>query len=132
MAVGGAAGVGAREALVLAMPESDGIPVTILVINVVGALLLGVLAEALVRSSEDPAHHDAGRRRSLRLLLGTGVLGGFTTFSALAVDGAILLAADPISGVGYTIGTVVIGAVATFAGMLIGAAIGHRRREAAP
>ena len=119
VAIGGAVGVAAREAIVLAVPAVNGIPVAILAINVVGAFLLGVLAEALLRAGED-----SGSRRRARLLVGTGMLGGFTTYSALAADGAVLLAADPLAGVGYTVGTLVLGALATFAGIAAGAAIG--------
>ncbi|MFE1538284.1 CrcB family protein, partial [Corynebacterium bovis] len=51
----------------------------LLAVNVVGALLLGLLTTVLARSGPD-----TGLRRTLRLGLGTGVLGGFTSYSALA------------------------------------------------
>ncbi|WP_371740714.1 CrcB family protein, partial [Frigoribacterium sp. CFBP 13712] len=82
VALGGTIGTGLREALALSFPAAPGsIPVTILLINVVGAFALGLLLESLMRRGPD-----AGRRRDLRLFIGTGVLGGFTTYSALAVD----------------------------------------------
>ena len=124
--LGGTIGTGLREALALSFPAAPGsIPVTILLINVVGAFALGLLLESLVRRGPD-----AGRRRDLRLLVGTGVLGGFTTYSALAVDTATLLGdALPIS-IAYGVGSVVLGAVGSWAGITSGAAL-HRRSEAA-
>jgi len=124
--LGGAIGTGLREALALSFPAAPGsIPVTILLINVVGAFALGLLLESLVRRGPD-----AGRRRDLRLLVGTGVLGGFTTYSALAVDTATLLGdALPIA-IAYGVGSVVLGAVGSWAGITGGAAL-HRRSEAA-
>lgn len=121
---GGTVGTGAREALSLAFPPIDGIPYAILGINLVGAFLLGVLLESLARSGPDE-----GRRRSLRLLLGTGVLGGFTTYSALAADAASLLG-DGATGAGilYALATVLVGAVATTAGIALAVAL--RRKDA--
>jgi len=116
VAAGGAAGASAREALALAFPAVNGIPYTILAINVVGALLLGLLVESLARRGPDH-----GRRRTLRLLLGTGVLGGFTTYSALATDAARLIAdGRAAAGITYGLATVMIGAVVTWAGIALG------------
>ncbi|MBM9465344.1 CrcB family protein [Aeromicrobium sp. YIM 150415] len=110
---GGVLGTGGREALSLAIPPVDGVPLTILGINVAGAFCLGLLLEGLHRRGPDH-----GRRRRLRLLAGTGFLGGFTTYSALAADTAMLLGDRP-SGVGlaYALGTLVLGAAATWAGI---------------
>nr|WP_197471607.1 CrcB family protein [Microbacterium oleivorans] len=120
--IGGTVGTAAREGLSLAIPSVGGIPVAILAINIVGALFLGALLEALARRGPD-----LGRRRALRLLLGTGFAGGFTTYSALAVDSGLLLTdGDPIAGILYAVGTVVVGALATVAGIALGAAQ-HRR-----
>lgn len=123
--VGGTLGTAAREALSLAIPSLGGIPIAILLINVVGALFLGVLLEGLARGGPD-----VGRRRALRLLLGTGFAGGFTTYSALAVDSSLLLTGgDAAAGVLYALGTVAIGALATVAGIAL-AASRHRRAAA--
>ncbi|PZP66844.1 MAG: hypothetical protein DI592_23690, partial [Stenotrophomonas maltophilia] len=57
---------------------------------------------------------DAGRRRVLRLLLGTGVLGGFTTYSTLAEStAALFLDGHGLAGTGYALLTVLSGAIAT-------------------
>lgn len=116
VAIGGTVGTAAREALSLAIRPVGGVPVAILLINVVGAFVLGVLLEALARRGPD-----RGRRRLLRLGLGTGFCGGFTTYSTLAVGTATLLGAGTTwLGVGYAVGSVLLGAVASWLGVLAG------------
>lgn len=120
--VGGTIGTGLRQLLVLAVPPIGGVPVVIVGINLVGAFLLGVLLEVLTRRGPDE-----GPRRRWRLLLGTGVLGGFTTYSALATDTTVLLV-DGALGLAllYALGTVLVGAVASWAGIRVGAALPGR------
>ncbi|MGK9149071.1 CrcB family protein [Plantibacter flavus] len=114
VAVGGALGTAAREAISLATPTVGGVPVAILCINVAGAFLLGVLLESLLLRGPDE-----GRRRSLRLFLGTGILGGFTTYSALASDsGVLLLGGAAPTGIAYALGTVVLGGLASWLGII--------------
>jgi len=117
VAVGGACGSIARYGVSHALPAQDGLPVGTLVENVVGAFLLGFLLEALLRAGTED-----DRRRALRLGLGTGFLGGFTTYSALALeihglwgDGRIGLA------LAYGLGSVVLGTAAATGGILLGA-----------
>jgi CrcB protein len=90
VAVGGALGALARHALSVALPaEPGGLPVATLVTNLAGCLALGVLV---------------GRRpgaRWLRPFLGTGVLGGFTTVSAFALETDRLLADAPLLALAY-------------------------------
>lgn len=112
VAAGGAIGTGLRYGLMLIMPPVAGVPVAIFTVNVVGALLLGLLLEAL---SEFGADHGWSRR--LRLGIGTGVLGGFTTYSTLAADSVTLALASPMIAVAYGIGTVIIGGLASVAGI---------------
>ncbi|WP_228389390.1 fluoride efflux transporter FluC [Cumulibacter manganitolerans] len=121
VAAGGGIGTGLRETLSLAMPPVAGIPFTTCAINVAGAFILGLLLETLVASGED-----AGVRRTIRLFAGTGLLGGFTTYSALATDTVLLIKNAPLIGVAYALGTILFGAAATAAGIAIGALI---RRE---
>lgn len=118
VAVGGTVGTAGREAIALAVPSIDGVPAAIIGINLIGAFLLGMLLEAFARRGPETARH-----RRLRLLIGTGALGGFTTYSTLAVDGALLLERAPLIGTAILLGTVALGAVAAFAGMLVAAAI---------
>lgn len=110
--IGGTLGTAGREAFSLLFPPIDGVPVAIFGVNIAGAFLLGVLLDGLARGGPDQ-----GKRRALRLFLGTGFLGGFTTYSALATDTALLFGQSPATGFGYGLGTVLIGAGATFAGI---------------
>lgn len=124
VAAGGAVGTAARDGISLAVPAVGGFPFGILAINLIGALLLGVLLEALLRSGPD-----TGGRLLLRLGLGTGFCGGFTTYSALASATAVLLAdGRTLLGLDYAVGTVVGGALATTAGIALGAAFTRAAR----
>ncbi|MGO4385186.1 fluoride efflux transporter FluC [Specibacter sp. RAF43] len=122
MALGGMLGSAAREALVLVMPDAGPLPWAIIVANMAGAFLLGFLYEALSR-------HGVGAPRGprLRLLLGTGFCGGFTTYSTLAV-GVVALAGHGTGAAGwavaagYGLGTVLAGAAATWSGIALGGA----------
>jgi CrcB protein len=113
---GGAIGTGVRATISSGVPTLRGVPVAVLVVNVVGAFLLGLLLQRLYRAGPDE-----GRRLDLRLLLGTGLLGGFTTYSALAADTAGLLG-DGRAGwaVLYAGGTLVLGLLAALVGLRCG------------
>lgn len=121
--LGGAVGTFLRATLEDAAPAApDGVPWTTLTINVLGALLLGVLLESLARTGPD-----AGWRRMARLGLGTGVLGGFTTYSTLAVEtGQRLTTGAYLLGVGYAVASVVLGLCAAAIGYRLAHRIGHR------
>ncbi len=110
-ALGGAIGALARWAVAEAMPRADGEwPWATVTVNIGGCLLLGVLLGLLeVRRSDGDG---------LRAFVGTGVLGGFTTFSAFAVEvtdmvdaGALLLA------VGYVVVSTLGGVLAVGLGL---------------
>jgi CrcB protein len=114
--VGGAAGTAAREGLVLAVPFIGGLPLAILLINVAGAFVLGLLLESLARRGPDE-----GGRRLTRLGIGTGFCGGFTTYSTLAVGAAELLRAGTTGlAIADAVGSVLLGAVAAWLGALVG------------
>lgn len=113
VALGGAIGTAVRAVLADAFPAHDGISWVILVINVVGAFCLGFLLDALAHRGPD-----VGRRRSLRLFVGSGVLGGFTTYSTLADDTAQLLDVGRWgAGSGYALLSVVLGLAAVALGI---------------
>ena len=112
--VGGSFGVLARASLDHALPTGSSFPTTTFAINLVGALALAVLIETLALRGPD-----AGHRRALRLLLGTGVLGGFTTYSALAVQtDALLRNGQAVTALTYAAGTVALGLAASIAGII--------------
>ena len=80
-----------------------------LTVNVVGSLVMGLLAGWLAFRAE------VAWSQSLRLFLMTGILGGFTTFSAFSLDAALLWErGDVATAAAYVIGSVVlsIGALA--------------------
>ena len=84
--LGGAIGAGARFAVArwsLAVLGPTAWPWSTFAVNVVGGLLMGLLAGVVVR--------DGPVDDNLFLFLGTGVLGGFTTFSAFSLDVAAMI-----------------------------------------
>ncbi|TQJ29650.1 CrcB family protein [Microbacterium sp. SLBN-146] len=111
---GGVIGTAAREAVVLTAAGEGGIPWGVLTVNLVGSLALGLLIGALGRREETP------RRREMRLFVGTGAIGGFTTYSALATDTALLLQSEPGVGVLYAVGSVAGGLVLAAIGLVLG------------
>jgi CrcB protein len=118
--LGGAIGTLARYLLGQAVPPT-GFPIVTMAINIVGAFALGLLLSTLAQRGDD-----SGRRRSLRLLLGTGLLGGFTTYSALALDTVSLAGgADASNAAIDAVGTLVAGVLAAGIGIRVGS--GRRR-----
>jgi len=106
---GGAIGAGARYLVV----QLAAAPAATLIVNLVGGLLLGLLAGALARD---------GQSGALWLFLGVGVLGGFTTFSAFSLDAVTMIQRGAgIQAALYVLGSVA-GAMALFAaGLALGA-----------
>jgi CrcB protein len=119
--VGGSLGTLARWAVGLLVPHVAQLPLGTFAVNLVGAFVLGALLERLARGP------DAGRRRFLRLTLGTGFCGGFTTYSALANDTAGLLRSGSTGhALAYAGGTVLLGLAAS----ALGIAVARGRRTA--
>lgn len=113
VAAGGALGALARWAVAEALPHDGGrFPWDTLLTNVLGCFLIGVLMVVVTERLPD--------RRLVRPFLGTGILGGFTTFSTYAVDTRTLLAADrPEVAAAYVVGTLVVGLLAVVAGLRV-------------
>jgi CrcB protein len=112
---GGCVGVALRALLEFAMPDGSGFPKTTFAINVTGALFLAVLIEWLARGGPD-----AGRRRALRLFLGTGLMGGFTTYSALAAQtDALARTNQPWVALLYAVGTIAAGFIVSVLGVVV-------------
>lgn len=108
VALGGALGTALRHLLGDWIGTAGDFPIGTFLINIVGALLLGFLLERVLR-------------QDLRLLLGTGFLGGFTTYSALAVDTDLLIRGEHLTlAAAYGIGTIAVGLVASIVGMALG------------
>jgi len=85
--VGGGCGTLARWGLGTWFPaHGSTIPWTTMGINALGAGLLGVLLAWLAASGPDQ-----GWRRRVRLTFGTGLIGGFTTYSAFSIETVALL-----------------------------------------
>lgn len=85
-------------------------PLGTFVINVLGSFLIGIVAETFVlRSHLSP---------TLRLFLVTGILGGFTTFSAFSLEvGLLHERGDSFAAMAYAVSSVVCAVVAMFLGM---------------
>jgi fluoride exporter len=97
VALGGSVGAVLRHALTVVEPDSSGFPTTTFTINVAGSFLLALL----------PASGWVRRHHLLPPLLGTGVLGGFTTLSAWSEQTRSLVAGGAATTAGaYAVGTV--------------------------
>lgn len=102
-------GVG-RAALALA---GLSFPIGTLVVNVVGCAAMGALAEWL-------AWRDTGIDASMKLFLTTGMLGGFTTFSAFALDAVGLWQrGETLVAAAYAAGSVVLSIAGLLGGMAL-------------
>jgi CrcB protein len=89
-----------------------GFPFGTLIVNIVGSFLMGALAGYFAFRPGMPQH--------LRLFLTTGILGGFTTFSAFSLDAALLIERNSYAlAAGYVIGSVGVSLAALFLGLAI-------------
>lgn len=80
--VGGGFGTIARYYIESLVPiSSGGWPKATFIINLLGAFMLGFLLEALTHRGPD-----TGKLRMVRLGVGTGLIGGFTTYSTFSVE----------------------------------------------
>ena len=112
VALGGALGASLRYLVNVAAPRlfGHGFPYATLTVNVVGSFLMGLLVVILAQKS--------GTRFAPFLI--TGVLGGFTTFSAFSLDAITLYERGQIGlAFVYVAGTVIVALAALFFGMTI-------------
>lgn len=124
--VGGAIGTGIRALIIEIFPSTQGFSLSLLLINNGGAFLLGALVASLAR-----AETKSPRTNTTRLFCGTGILGGFTSYSALATTTGTLIADGAIaSGIAYGLGTVSLGILCAGLGLLAGRKI--TRKPSAP
>lgn len=114
IAVGAAAGGVSRFYLTQAMQQRLGadFPWGTLLVNITGSLLLGfIIRYAMATPSMS---------LELRLMLTTGFCGGYTTFSAYTLETAVMLENGSYARAAtYSIGSVVLALLATFAGFML-------------
>lgn len=120
VALGGALGAAMRHGVNLAALRlvGPGFPVGTLLVNLAGSLAMGVLIGWLARRNGIPLLsldiHD------LRALLATGVLGGFTTFSAFALDALTIWERGQAAlALAYVLASVVLSIAAVMVGLAL-------------
>ena len=121
--IGGCFGTLARYEIEDYLPDKPTtIPYGTLLVNLLGALLLGMLLQSLAR-------HKVGRRSQLlRLGLGTGFMGAFTTYSTLAVEVSLLVRnGHSVTAAIYALFSVVGGIVCAATGIYLAAAYRRER-----
>ena len=119
VALGGAIGALGRYQLGRAMTHWLGpqvvtaFPWATLAANVIGSVAMGVLAGWLAR-------HGSGSGEQLRLLLGVGLLGGFTTFSAFSLELMLLIErGQPGTAFAYGAISVLAGLSGLYIGLIV-------------
>ena len=115
VAAGGAIGVSLRHLVGTASLRILGsaFPWGTLIVNVFGSLLMGLFIAWLTKRT--------GTSNELRLFFATGVLGGFTTFSAFSLDVVNMVERGAMtSAFGYIAASVVISLAAVFIGLWFG------------
>jgi CrcB protein len=120
VALGGLIGTGLRLTFDLALPHADdAFPVETLVVNLAGAFALGWLVGGLWTRPSMPMWLKAG--------IGSGVLGSFTTLSAVTASLLVLgREGEWPTAIGYLLASVIGGLLAAAAGLRIGSLIAHR------
>lgn len=111
---GGALGSVLRYLVGLWMLQRAGpvFPWGTLFVNVTGSFLIGFLAQFIM--------HKMGASPEIRVFLITGVLGGYTTFSAFSLDAIALLEhGQTMSGLAYIVASVGLSILAVFAGLAL-------------
>ena len=119
--IGGAIGAGFRYHIgsVALRNLGPAFPWGTLLVNLLGGLLMGVLAGTLARS------FTANEGEPLRLFLGVGVLGGFTTFSAFSLETAnMLIRGQAVTAAVYALASVAGSVLMLFVGLLLTRAVG--------
>jgi fluoride exporter len=115
--VGGALGAALRYGVARALPiSSGGWPWATFMVNVLGGFAMGILAASLLKAGEGG--------EPMRLLLGVGLLGGFTTFSAFSLEMAMMVERGQMMlAVSYAFASVLLALIALFAGLALGRGI---------
>ena len=119
VAVGGAIGAALRHLVNLGALRLVGpnYPWGTMAINIAGSLAMGVFIELLARRFN--------ASNELRLFIATGILGGFTTFSAFSLDFAVLWERGAaLPALAYAIASVVGSILALFLGLWLARSVG--------
>ncbi len=111
---GGGCGAAIRHGINrLSLVLNPDFPAGTMLINILGCLLMGVFASWFASKGEAVS-------QPMRLLLTTGLLGGFTTFSAFSLDAAYLWQRGQVAAAAlYVVGSVGLSLLAVFAGLAI-------------
>ena len=110
--LGGGLGAALRHGVNIASARWLGtsFPYGTLTVNVTGSLLMGLLAGYLA--------FKGNAAQPWRLFIATGILGGYTTFSAFSLDVAVLYERGAIGlALGYVLASVILSILALFAGL---------------
>ncbi|MFP3914424.1 MAG: fluoride efflux transporter FluC [Actinomycetota bacterium] len=121
--VGGVLGTLARWWIGEVIPTAPGgFPWETLLVNVTGAFMLGLIGVVLIERVARIGH--------LRSFLAIGLLGSYTTFSTMALEGVQLIEARLLGlATGYWIATLVVGQMAAALGMWLGRSRNPLRKE---
>lgn len=111
VAAGGAIGAMARYGVNVISTKlyGPGFPYGTLGVNILGCFVMGLLIGLFVM--KDPVNP------TLKLFLTTGVLGGFTTFSAFSFEAIMLYERKPILGITYVAASIALSILACWAGL---------------
>lgn len=112
--LGGGLGAMLRHGINVATPRflGYGFPWSTLLINITGSLVMGLVAGWFAFKGDAP--------QSWRLFLTTGILGGYTTFSAFSLDTALLYERGELGlAMAYVAGSVALSIAGLFAGLWI-------------
>ncbi len=120
VAAGGAIGAALRHlaGMTALRVLGPGFPWATLFVNIAGSFIMGLFVAWL-------AHRASGTSNELRLFVATGILGGFTTFSAFSLDVALLAErGEMVPAAFYILSSVLIAILALFAGLWLGRILG--------
>jgi len=117
-AFGGAIGAAARHGVNVTAPKliGHGFPWGTMIVNITGSFIMGLLITIMALAWNTS--------QETRVFLTTGILGGFTTFSAFSLDFAALYERKDYGlAFGYAGGSVVLSLMALFAGLYVARAV---------
>lgn len=119
VALGGGLGAGLRHlsGQMIGRLAGNSFPVNTLFVNVFGSFVMGVFIVWLAKRA-------GGTSQEFRLFFATGLLGGFTTFSAFSLDVANLVErGDMTQAGGYVLFSVIVSILALFVGLWLARAV---------